>query len=430
MRRFHDSGVTVEVAERMLELVHDLGDCQDSRQILIAAARHYRVLFGEFLVAALIADDPLTGQWRVLAIENPYNAKWGGLSVQQIPAGTDTDEIARRLGKEVTGWMKSDPALQRHLLENAESFAVADNVAAVRLAALTGAPCRCFLAAPWKRPVGNAHAWSILGYAEPRPLGADVLRLFETAVETTSRMAYYPSLVSFVQRQEQINHSIRRNIVHDLKTPITVVKGYAETMGILNPVEDAEMSRELLDGIIESCDRLLADLKDILEPVDGAYRPHREPFDLNVMLHKAVLAERHTLRARHHTIDLHAPGDHLTLNGDLRKLRRVVENLLSNAVKYSPGLDKTVLVQLEQVGNEAHIRFIDQGIGMEQESMDRVLAEGGRVADVSLGIEGSGFGLQSSQLVLRAHGGRLEATSRPGVGTTFTAIIPLDATTA
>jgi signal transduction histidine kinase len=179
-----------------------------------------------------------------------------------------------------------------------------------------------------------------------------------------------------------------------------------------------------LTGIIEQADRLLDDLKDILVPLDDAWRPQPEEFDLNVVLHQAVIAERHTERAQNHRIQLDAKDGPCVVYVDRRKIRRVLENLVSNAVKYSPGAGKTVTVSLSFDKDTVSVSFRDGGIGMSQEQLERVLAEGGRAVDRSLGIEGSGFGLDSCRRVLEAHGGRLDAVSEPGSGSTFTAVFP------
>jgi signal transduction histidine kinase len=237
-------------------------------------------------------------------------------------------------------------------------------------------------------------------------------------------MAIYPEMVHEVARTERVGMSLRRNIVHDLKTPVTVIRGYAQTMLIPGVVDDPQTQRELLTGIIEQADRLLDDLKDILVPLDDAWRPQPEEFDLNVVLHQAVIAERHTERAQNHRIQLDAKDGPCVVYVDRRKIRRVLENLVSNAVKYSPGAGKTVTVSLSFDKDTVSVSFRDGGIGMSQEQLERVLAEGGRAVDRSLGIEGSGFGLDSCRRVLEAHGGRLDAVSEPGSGSTFTAVFP------
>ncbi len=414
----------VETAQRMLELVKDLGDCADTRQLFLVSARHYRVLFGEFLVAAVVLEGP-AGHWRVLPLESPYAPSWGGVSGRDFPSSTDLDAVFDQFGRDVTHRVTHDPLLVPRLIDEYESFAASDNVLAVRLAGLTGAPARALMATPWRRPAGHLKGWLVLGFGEPKTFPQEVVELFTSAVQVTSRMAFYPILVDQIARQERVNHSIRRNLVHDLKTPITVIRGYSETLELPEVGADAEMRTEFLAAIGESCHRLLDDLKDLLEPVGTQWIPQKEEFDLAALVQKAVMAERHTDRAKNHEFIVRGTDEPVIMQGDRRKLRRVIENLLSNAVKYSPGVGKKVAIDVATNGTQAAISFRDQGIGMTPEQLAKVMSEGGRVVDVSMGIEGSGFGLQSCKTVVSAHQGEIRASSVPGVGTTFTVILSL-----
>ncbi len=419
------TGARELVAAKMLDLITDLGDCVDSRQILVAATRRFRQLFGDYNVFALLLNDPASQTWTVLPLENPYGNHWGGLGHDELPEATDTDELTRNLGRNVTSRIVNDALLHSPLIDQSEPFSAVDNVLAVRMAGMIGSPSRSFLAASWKRASADANGWLLLGYADAHPIPEEVQKLFVTAVEVTGRMALYPTLIDFVNRTEKINLSIRRNIVHDLKTPLTVIRGYADTLQHPEIADDPEMRAELLSGIVESTDRLLVDLKDILEPVDKSWTPAAESFDLAMVVHKAVMAERHTERSRNHEIELTGADHPISILGDLRKVRRVIENLLSNAVKYSPGVGKHVLVNLVHSTSEVAIVVQDQGLGMTAEQLEKVMSNGGRVVDATLGIEGSGFGLDSTRRVLTAHGGRLEAKSTPGQGSTFVAFLPI-----
>jgi signal transduction histidine kinase len=184
------------------------------------------------------------------------------------------------------------------------------------------------------------------------------------------------------------------------------------------------MRDELLQGVVESCDRLLDDIKEIIEPLTGVYVPQRAEMDLATTLQKVVMAERHTERSKSHNLVLMGTDEPAPYHGDRRKLMRVFENLISNAVKYSPGHGKTVTIRLQRGPGEYAVSIHDEGLGMTDVQLARVLNKGGRVVEETLGIEGSGFGLSSCQLVLEAHGGRLDARSEPGKGSIFAAILP------
>jgi signal transduction histidine kinase len=412
----------VETAQRMLELIHDLGECLDGRQIIVAALRHYRFLFGDYKGLCLLMDNSKSGAWRNVALENPYGTNWGGVNHNQLPERTDIDQIGVELGQDATAWITNEGPFRRVFVDSKEGFIADGSALAVQLGMFTGLEADVFWVASWQRP-GGSLAWSVLGFQKENVPDEKLFPLYCTAVETTSKMSYYPSLLQSVARTERINQSIRRNIVHDLKTPITVIKGYADTLALEGMRDDAEMFDELVTGIEESCQRLLSDIKDIIEPIEGAWTPNKEEFDLHLMLQKVVLAERHTERSRGHEILIEGCDAPVMVCADRRKLMRVVENLLSNAVKYSPGAGKKVIVRLRQAAGLIGIEVQDEGFGLSAEQIQRVLHDCERVVDESLGIEGSGFGLNSCQFVLRAHGGSLQVESEVGVGSVFRAVV-------
>jgi signal transduction histidine kinase len=216
---------------------------------------------------------------------------------------------------------------------------------------------------------------------------------------------------------------LRRNIVHDLKTPVTVIRGCAETL--LDSPADPALQQELLGDIVGQSDRLLEDLRDIITPVSDDWTPQVEGFDLSLLVQKAITAEKHTGRAQSHQFAVIGTDSPILMNGDRRKIRRVIENLLSNAVKYSPGDGKTVTITVKQEGDRVRLEFADEGIGLSPADLEKVIREAGRVNEANLGIEGSGFGLDSCRHVLEAHGGELMASSTPGKGSVFTAIVPV-----
>lgn len=421
-RSSHDV-TAVQTAARVIELVRDLGECADSRQVLVTAGRHYRQLFGDFNVAALLLEIDRPGHWMALALESPYTPSWGGIAHHQLPKMTDIDEIVKRLGKDVSERLVTDPVLRPRLVDAHDPHWCCDNLVAVRLTALLGSPCRSYMVIPWRRPQ-DPDGWLLLGYSESRVIGDDALDLFATVGQVTSRLSMYPALVNYIARTEKVNLSLRRNLVHDLKTPLTVIHGYAETLVHEEVIEDKEMRAECVAGIIDSCDRLLGDLKDILEPMQSDWRPQYAEFNVSTLIQRVVQAERHTERSQHHKVTMEGTDIPLMVEGDPRKFRRVLENMLSNAVKYSPGSGKTVHVSLTHDNLAFTVAVKDEGIGMNEIQLARVMNDAGRVVDEELGIEGSGFGLESVRLVVEAHKGHLTAKSAPGRGSTFSVTMP------
>jgi signal transduction histidine kinase len=414
---------TASFGPLLYDLIEELSGCHDNREVLRVSTSTMRREFPGYSFFGLLLSDVEGMHWQFLAIANPDAPDRQGVDLNNLPTDEPIDPILREFGKNVGAEVEHDEALKALVVTNSEDLYLAQGPDLGRLAQALEVEATSLVGACWHRPRGGK-GWIFLGYREAVGLSEAERLLFSMIVRATARMAIYPEMVHEVARTERVGMSLRRNIVHDLKTPVTVIRGYAQTMLIPGVVDDPQTQRELLTGIIEQADRLLDDLKDILVPLDDAWRPQPEEFDLNVVLHQAVIAERHTERAQNHRIQLDAKDGPCVVYVDRRKIRRVLENLVSNAVKYSPGAGKTVTVSLSFDKDTVSVSFRDGGIGMSQEQLERVLAEGGRAVDRSLGIEGSGFGLDSCRRVLEAHGGRLDAVSEPGSGSTFTAVFP------
>lgn len=233
----------------------------------------------------------------------------------------------------------------------------------------------------------------------------------------------FNQMVDELAQAEESSLSLRRNIVHDLKTPVTVIKGCAETLQLSDLKKDPEVVAELLENIVLQSDRLLEDLREIITPVSDDWTPNVEPFDVSALISAVVNAEKHTSRAAHHSFELEGVGQPIMILADRRKIRRVLENLLSNAVKYSPGIGKVVALKLEDQGQDIRVEIRDQGFGLTPEELESVLTSTGRLSNTS-GIEGSGFGVDSCRRVLQAHHGNLFATSEKGKGSVFSVVLP------
>ncbi len=407
----------------LLSLIEELSGCHDNREVLRVSTAYMRKEFPGYSFFGLLLSDPEDHYWSFLAVANPDAPDKQGVELSHLPTDEPIDPILVEFGKDVSNEVTHDAALQALLANGEDELYMTQGPDLGRLAQALDVHASTLIGTRWERPRGG-RGWIFLGYQEQVGFSENERKLYSMIVRVTARMAIYPEMVHEVARTERMGMSLRRNIVHDLKTPVTVIRGYAQTMLIPGVVDDPQTQRELLTGIIEQADRLLDDLKDILMPLDDAWRPQPEEFDLNVVLHQAVIAERHTERAQNHRIQLDAKVGQCAVYLDRRKIRRVLENLVSNAVKYSPGTGKTVTVHLTFDDKEVSVSFRDEGIGMNPEQLERVLLEGGRAVDRTLGIEGAGFGLDSCRKVLEAHGGRLDALSEPGKGSTFTAVVP------
>ncbi len=212
---------------------------------------------------------------------------------------------------------------------------------------------------------------------------------------------------------------------HDLRTPVTVLKGQAQLMqrflrrGTVDPAD----FEERVDLIVESTDRLtrmLNLLLDLSRIEAGRLDLARQPMDL-VHLTRRVVDNVQAL-APNHSIELH--HDHAVQGiWDSTRLEQVLQNLLTNAVKYSPD-GGTVVVRVEATARTASVSVTDYGLGIPQDDLPHLFERFYRVQRTN-SLEGNGLGLYICQAIVSAHGGTLRAESPgPGLGSTFTLSLP------
>ncbi|HUO86639.1 MAG TPA: ATP-binding protein [Thermoanaerobaculia bacterium] len=216
------------------------------------------------------------------------------------------------------------------------------------------------------------------------------------------------------------------NVSHELKTPLTAIRGYSETLRD-GALDEAATARRFLDRILDQSRRLELLLDDLLtlSRLESPEAPvERQPIDLRRLLERAVETVASHARQREVELRLEIGDDLPTLTGDPHALERLLLNLLDNAVKYNrPG--GSVLVGLAAVGSEIEITVADTGIGIPSAALDRIFERFYRVDKGRSRDEGgTGLGLAIVKHVAQSHGGRVEVTSRPGEGSTFRVSLP------
>jgi PAS domain S-box-containing protein len=231
------------------------------------------------------------------------------------------------------------------------------------------------------------------------------------------------------RRAEAEREALIAVLAHDLKTPLTAIKGGAELLrrqaaaGRLTPARAATDARIIDTGVTAA----VAQIDELLDSVRlHAGRPLdlvRGPADLVALAQRVAARAQQTTDRHAVTVDVGVPE--LVGNWDAARLERVLENLLANAVKYSPhGGDITV-----RVGQEgrrwATVAVQDHGIGIPGADLPYVFERYRRGANVIGQIPGEGIGLAGAQHIVQQHGGALSVESEAGVGSTFTMRLPL-----
>ena len=208
---------------------------------------------------------------------------------------------------------------------------------------------------------------------------------------------------------------------HELKTPLTSIKGCAQLMQ-----RRGAYSEWAVNAIVMQVDHLtqvIDNLLDVLCLEDGRSELRPAVVDLTALARAAV--DKANQRSDQHAVSLEAPAEPLIGRWDRAALAQVLDSLLSNAIRYSP-TGGEIRVRLERHGHEAAVSVTDQGIGIAPADLPRVFERFYRVDDPGLWpAQGLGLGLYCAKLLIEWHGGRIWAESAPGRGSNFFFTLPL-----
>jgi signal transduction histidine kinase len=215
---------------------------------------------------------------------------------------------------------------------------------------------------------------------------------------------------------------------HELRTPVTSIKGYTQLAKMLIKEGDLNTSEEYLDIALDQIDRmsrLILELLDVSRIETGRLEIRREPIPWPQFVRDVV--HRHHTAVSDRRFHLQVPDATKLVVGDRDRLEQVLGNLLENAVKYSPeGSD--VMVSVEDRGEQFVTSVCDRGIGIPADELAQVFERfhrGRHVSSTNYG--GLGLGLYITKQIIERHGGSIWVESKEGAGTTFYFSLPNEA---
>jgi heavy metal sensor kinase len=213
------------------------------------------------------------------------------------------------------------------------------------------------------------------------------------------------------------------NIAHDLRSPLTRIRGTAEvTLTTGTSLEDYE---NMAAGTIEDCDRLLDMINTMLlisKTEAGVEKPADEEVDIALLVRKAC--ELFGPMAEDKNVSLNYDTAAKTLvRGDARMLQRMLANILDNAVKYTPSGRKIEVSLTGAKSQHVIISIKDTGVGISGADLNRIFERFYR-CDQSRSQPGTGLGLSLARAIARAHSGDITVTSAVNQGSTFTISLP------
>jgi signal transduction histidine kinase len=219
---------------------------------------------------------------------------------------------------------------------------------------------------------------------------------------------------------------------HDLKSPLTAIKGTADVLerrARRSTEPEALRSVELLERISQTATRMAGLIDQILDVAQlragQQLQLEREPTNLVTLAHRIV---RDFQLSTSHVIVVESAETELLGDWDAARVERVISNLVNNSIKYSPtGSDITLALCRENGGTEAWavLDVCDHGVGIPDDELPRVFDRFYRGRNVVGKVHGTGIGLAGVRQIVEQHGGRISVASTDGGGTTVSVRFPL-----
>lgn len=221
-----------------------------------------------------------------------------------------------------------------------------------------------------------------------------------------------------VKRSAQLEKDILANVSHDLRTPLTLIKGYAETVRDLTG-DDDDKRTEQCNIIVDETDRLTTLVNSVMElskVQNGSEKPNPIEFDMSQLCFEVAGRYDALCDQNHWTLQLEA--DHAaTVHADPAMMERVLHNLLGNAFHHI-GEDGTVILRVLPQAKGCRVEVEDHGPGIPPEDLPYLFDRYYR-ARQDAGKAGTGLGLSITKAILQQHGFAFGVNSAVGQGSTF-----------
>jgi signal transduction histidine kinase len=312
-----------------------------------------------------------------------------------------------------------DPYLMRDLEEQfTDSVAARMRVRSFVMAPLvSGGQPRALLSFVSERP----RAFS----EEDRALVGELTNVVGGALYTLARLEEERVATARLRELDQLKNEFVGVVAHDLRSPMTVIVGYVDTvLGRWDELPD-QMKRELLAVASRNTKRLSMMVEDVLQVArieSGDFPYQIQPFDLGALVRRTA-EEMSSARADRPVVAL-VPDDLPTALGDEDRQWRVLTNLISNAQKFSPE-ETPVVVAVRADGEAIEVSVTDRGPGIPEESLSLLFGKFSRLGAAPTGEQGTGLGLYICKALVEAQGGTIGVTSAPGEGTTMRYTVPV-----
>lgn len=239
---------------------------------------------------------------------------------------------------------------------------------------------------------------------------AEILELSNTLNQTKNELS----------KTEELRRDLMANVSHDLKTPLTMIKAYAEMAKDLNR-DNKEKREQNLNIIIEETDRLNILVNDILElsKVQSSIEPlKKQSINLTVLINQ-ILKRYDILKETENYQFLFQQTESIIIEADPKRIEQVIYNLINNAINYT-GKDKTIIINIIKLDEKVRVEIKDSGKGIQPKDLPHIWDKYYKnEKKYKRNVIGTGLGLSIVKKILEDHGFSYGVISKKNIGTTF-----------
>lgn len=332
-------------------------------------------------------------------------------------------EVQVMAGDQMIGTLQIDPGIEVQLAPAQTAFVESVNVALLLASALAALAAIAVTLVLSRRII---HPVAALTQAAERMERGDLSQRvhFSGRGEIAQLGGAFNSMAETLARNEKLRRNMVSDIAHELRTPMTNIRGYIEAVqdGI---VEADSGTMELIYEEVMLMNRLIQDLQELALAEAGQLHMVRQPVELGDIITQSVTMLQPGAHRKQIELSADIPPNLPPVMADARRIAQIMRNLLDNALTYTPASGK-VHVEAHAHEHEVEVRVIDSGEGIPEAHLPYLFERFYRVDPSRSRVTGgAGLGLAIVKQLIEAHGGRVQVESQIGAGTTFAFTLPL-----
>ena len=231
--------------------------------------------------------------------------------------------------------------------------------------------------------------------------------------------------ITEIEKLNNMRKEFVANVSHELKTPLSSIKGYSETM-IDRDLTKEEIAKfaTVINDEANRMDRIVADLLQLSRYDYNKNVVNRVKFNLDDLAKQVVENMQYIAKEKKHKLSCIVTKVPPPIFADKDGMQQVITNIVSNSIKYTPD-GGNITVYIGAIGNKAYMKFVDNGIGIPEKDLGRIFERFYRVDKArSRSMGGTGLGLPIVKEIITSHDGTIDVKSAVGSGTEITVTLP------